>query len=87
MENSPNEIQTRANTYAFTRGLMFEDSLGFGFDGIVYSTKRQSAVKVFRHEQLYRHLIDGLIIPMTSLRNGMPKRLSNSVTVGRPSVF
>ncbi|MEI8020509.1 MAG: hypothetical protein WCH39_20060 [Schlesneria sp.] len=52
MENSPNEIHTRAHKYAITRGLLLEDSLGFGFDGIVYSTKRQSAVKVFRHERL-----------------------------------
>lgn len=49
-----NEIQTRANAYADSRTLFLEDTLGFGFDGIVYSTNLQSAVKVFRHEQLYR---------------------------------
>ena len=54
MGTSPNEIQTRANLYAASHGLQLEDRLGFGFDGIVYSTSRQSAVKVFRHEPLYR---------------------------------
>ena len=54
MATSPSEIQTRANACAAIRGMLLEDSLGFGFDGIVYSTNRQSAVKVFRHELLYR---------------------------------
>lgn len=40
--------------YALSRGFQLEDRLGFGFDGIVYATSRQSAVKVFRHEPLYR---------------------------------
>ena len=33
--------------------MTLEDPLGFGFDGIVYSTSRLSAIKVFRHERLY----------------------------------
>lgn len=54
MGNSSNEIELRAATYVQARGLQIEDHLGFGYDGIVQSTNRQSAIKVFRHEPLYR---------------------------------
>jgi hypothetical protein len=54
MKSFPDNVEARADFYAVSRGTRLCSRLGFGFDGIVYSTDRQSAVKVFRHEPLYR---------------------------------
>jgi hypothetical protein len=45
---------TRAALYAKTRGLTIEKTLGAGWDGIVQATNRTTAIKSFRHPQLYR---------------------------------
>ncbi|MEK6262742.1 MAG: hypothetical protein AABP62_29445 [Planctomycetota bacterium] len=43
----------RAHRYAAEHHIEIETELGFGFDGIVLSTNRQSAIKSFWHEPLY----------------------------------
>jgi hypothetical protein len=58
MESAPNQLTERANDYAASWGILLEGQLGFGFDGIVYSTNRQSAVKVFRHEKLFQRELE-----------------------------
>jgi hypothetical protein len=40
--------------YVQRRGLERLDRLGYGQDGIVYSTSRKSAAKAFRYEEQYR---------------------------------
>lgn len=40
--------------YARERGLEFEEQLGAGFDGVVYSTTSRSAIKALRFELLYQ---------------------------------
>ena len=45
---------TRAGQYTTKQGIVVEDELGFGFDGIVLATSRQSAIKVLRYEPLYQ---------------------------------
>jgi hypothetical protein len=43
-----------ANEYARQRGSELLDRLGYGQDGIVYSTNQKSAVKAFRYDEQYR---------------------------------
>jgi hypothetical protein len=50
---SRSEILDRATRFAQRYACTFEKELGFGFDGIVFSTTCQSAIKAFRYEQLY----------------------------------
>ena len=44
----------RANWYGESHDLQVGHRLGFGWDGTVYATDRQSAIKVFQHERLYQ---------------------------------
>jgi hypothetical protein len=46
-------IDARLWQYARRTVCVIEKELGFGFDGIVFSTDRQSALKAFRYEPLY----------------------------------
>ena len=54
MFNQRDEILTRLQQYATKVGVAIEDELGFGFDGIVFSSACQSAIKAFRYERLYQ---------------------------------
>lgn len=47
------EIEGRLQQYAARTACAIERELGFGFDGIVFCTDRQSALKAFRYEPLY----------------------------------
>jgi hypothetical protein len=47
------EVLERAARYAQRHFCHLEAQLGYGFDGIVFSTDCQSAVKVFKYERQY----------------------------------
>ncbi|TXT22209.1 MAG: hypothetical protein FD138_3634 [Planctomycetota bacterium] len=44
----------KAEAFAGKHQIEVGRKLGFGWDGTVYSTSRQSAIKVFRHERLFQ---------------------------------
>ena len=46
--------ELRAKQYAQRYDRLIEDQLGFGYDGIVFSTTCQSAIKALRYEPLYQ---------------------------------
>ena len=54
MEDWREEIWERANQYAAEQGRVLIGQLGYGYDGIVFATERQSAIKVLRFERLYQ---------------------------------
>lgn len=43
----------RVEAYANARGRIIEEELGKGYDGVVYSTNRRTALKGLRHKPLY----------------------------------
>jgi len=43
----------QATAYGESHHIEIGHRLGFGWDGTVFATDRQSAIKVFRHERLY----------------------------------
>jgi hypothetical protein len=47
------EIRERMTAYAHDRGRSLKHQLGYGYDGIVYSTTCQSAIKGLRYHNLY----------------------------------
>jgi hypothetical protein len=47
-------IEVRLQQYAARTACAIERELGFGFDGIVFCTDRQSALKAFKYEPLYQ---------------------------------
>ena len=49
-----NPFREKAEAYAAQHQIEVGRKLGFGWDGIVFSTSRQSAIKVFRHERFYQ---------------------------------
>ena len=53
MTSSRFSVEERCQQYLATHRLQGVGELGFGFDAIVVSTDRQSAVKSLRHESLY----------------------------------
>lgn len=53
MANWRDEVLVRANEYAFRYGCTLNQELGFGYDGIVFSTNCQSAVKALRFHALF----------------------------------
>ena len=54
MEDWREEIWERANQYAAEQGRILIGQLGYGYDGSVFATERQSAIKVLRFERLYQ---------------------------------
>src|SRR5262245_16913367 len=54
MEAWREAVELRAHRYAERYGRVIESKLGFGYDGIVYSTSCQSAIKALRYEPLYQ---------------------------------
>jgi hypothetical protein len=65
MSTSSEEIQQRAFHYATAHGLQLERRLGFGRDGTVFATSKQTAVKAYlaaepfkRELTVYRRLRD-----------------------------
>lgn len=46
--------ELRAKQYALRSGRVIDGELGFGYDGIVFSTTCQSAIKALRYELLYQ---------------------------------
>ena len=53
MPNSLTEIEGRIAEYAARYSCATENCLGFGYDGLVISTNRQSAIKGFRYQLLH----------------------------------
>ena len=53
MEDSREEIWERANLFAAEYGRNLIGQLGHGYDGSVFATARQSAIKVLRFQRLY----------------------------------
>jgi hypothetical protein len=47
-------LREKAEAFAGKHQIEIGKKLGFGWDGTVYSTSRQSAIKVFRHERLFQ---------------------------------
>ena len=47
-------IMERAKHFGEAQQIEIEEQLGFGWDGTVFATDRQSAIKVFNHERLYQ---------------------------------
>lgn len=54
MEDWREEIWERASQYAAQQGRVIIGQLGYGYDGSVFATERQSAFKVLRFERLYQ---------------------------------
>jgi|GEM_PF-5125858 len=54
MANLREGPELRAKQYAHRYDRPIEDELGFGYDGIVFSTTCQSAIKALRYEPLYQ---------------------------------
>ncbi|MBI3861327.1 MAG: hypothetical protein HY290_05480 [Planctomycetia bacterium] len=52
MAKSRDSVEARARQYAARYERTIQDELGFGYDGIVFSTSRQSATKALRYEAL-----------------------------------
>ena len=48
------KVELQARNYADLIGRKIETELGFGYDGIVFSTTCQSAIKVLRYQALYQ---------------------------------
>jgi len=46
-------VEQRARQYAEKSGREIQDELGFGYDGIVFATSCQSAIKSLRYRPLY----------------------------------
>lgn len=47
------EIRDRLSLYVESRGHRIESQLGYGYDGIVWTTDRKSALKGLRYQKLY----------------------------------
>lgn len=54
MGSSREDLLDRMGRYAERSGCEPKIELGFGFDGIVFSTDRQSAIKILRYESLHQ---------------------------------
>ena len=54
MAGSREDLLARRDRYAERSGCEPKVELGFGFDGIVFSTDCQSAIKILRYEALYQ---------------------------------
>jgi hypothetical protein len=55
MSVTNDELRKRAECYAEPAQIEVCDHLGGGYDGSVFSTNRQSAIKCFRHHELYQN--------------------------------
>lgn len=53
MEDWRGEIWERAELFAAENGRTLIGQLGYGYDGNVFATERQSAIKVLRFQRLY----------------------------------
>ncbi|MBC7821708.1 MAG: hypothetical protein IAG10_32890 [Planctomycetaceae bacterium] len=49
-----NEAVAHAQSYVANRGLQLRQELGRGYDGIVFATDRQTAIKALRYEPLFQ---------------------------------
>ena len=47
-------VRNKAEVYAEQQQIEIGRKLGFGWDGTVFATSRQSAIKMFKHERLYQ---------------------------------
>lgn len=54
MTNWRDDLELRTKQYAERFDRPIEKELGFGYDGIVFSTSCQSAIKALRYEPLYQ---------------------------------
>lgn len=54
MEDWREEILERAKLFAAENGRNLIGQLGYGYDGSVFATERQSAIKVLRFQRLYQ---------------------------------
>ena len=53
MFSAPMELEERGQAYCESRRIHIQEMLGYGVDGFVWLTDRESVVKVFRHRPLY----------------------------------
>ena len=53
MISAPMELVERRQAYCESRRIHIRELLGFGVDGFVWLTDRESVLKVFRHQPLY----------------------------------
>jgi len=49
------EIRKRIESFAESVGKSLSKQIGFGYDGLIYKTEGNTAVKGFKHEPLYRN--------------------------------
>ena len=49
------EIKTRCETFARSFGLSLTKQFGFGYDGLVFKTDAGTAIKGFKHHELYQN--------------------------------
>lgn len=54
MDDRPSKLESVAKQYANDRGLQIIGQLGYGYDGTVFATNRQSAIKVLQFERLFQ---------------------------------
>lgn len=54
MANWRDEVLVRIRQYTDRYGCIAQDELGFGYDGIVFSTDRKSAIKALRFQPLFQ---------------------------------
>ena len=65
MEDWRLEIRERANLFAAENGRTLIGQLGYGYDGSVFATERQSAIKVLRFQRLYKRERDVYLRPQS----------------------
>lgn len=54
MDEWRKELEIRAGQYANDRGIQIIGQLGYGYDGTVFATNHQSAIKVLRFDRLFQ---------------------------------
>lgn len=54
MKSPPGTPASRAALYAKSKGTAIDKTLGGGYDGLVQSTARRTAIKAFKADELYR---------------------------------
>ncbi len=65
MDEWRTELESRAGQYADDRGIQIIGQLGYGYDGTVFATNHQSAIKVLRFERLFRRECDVYLRKLT----------------------
>jgi len=48
-------LEQRIEQYISARSLKINEQLGLGYDGVAYSTRRNTAIKALRYEKIHRN--------------------------------